>query len=160
MTMVAAVAVAVIAVGAISVLVVTDHLDGGNRGDASACCTDASINLSTGCGAITPDSPPAQRLQQQIEADPEFIAAEDGRNYTANGGFGCGFVGSPANTRLDFGFTYTSSEPYTDNCGYTWNLTYYLRVEVPLTESGYSLNAMQISHYDSSDITVTCTSST
>ena len=91
------------------------------------------------------------------------MAAEDGHNYTANGGVGCGFAINPGSyngTTVDPEFTYTSDKPYTDNCGYTGNLTYYLLVRVPLTKTGYDLSAMQIVPNSSSEITVTCTTNT
>ena len=126
------------------------------------CCSDASLNLSTPCSAVTPNSPAVLRLEHRIEADPTFIEAEDGRNYTA-GGVGCGFAINPGQyngTTVGPQFTYTTDRPYTDNCGYTQNFTYYLLVKVPSAETGYDLSAMQIIPNSSSEITVTCTTNT
>jgi len=163
MTIIAAGALAVIIVAAIGVLVLTNRLNSGNSATKTGnCCSDASLNLSTPCSAVTPNSPAVQRLEQRIEADPTFLSAEDGHNYTA-GGVGCGFAINPGSyngTTVGPEFTYTSDRPYTDNCGYTQNFTYYLLVKVPLTETGYNLSAMQIVPNNSSGITVTCTSST
>jgi len=162
-TIITLVAVAVIMVAATSVLVVYRVNSGNPTTGTGSCCSDASLNLSTPCTAVTPDSPAVQRLEQRIEADPTFIAAEAGHNYTANAGISCGFAINPGSyngTTVDPEFTYTSDRPYTDNCGYTQNLTYYLLVRVPLTETGYDLSAMQIVPNSSSEITVTCTTNT
>lgn len=165
MTIIAAGALAVIIVAAIGVLVLTNSLNGGNSATKTGnCCTDASLNLSTPCSTIlTPNYPPLQRLEQSIETDSSFIATEDSHNYTANGGIGCGFAINPGSyngTTVDVGFTYTADNQYTNNCGNVWNFTYYLTVKVPLTETGYDMSAIQILPNNSSEITVTCTSST
>jgi hypothetical protein len=158
------VAVAVIIVAAIGVLVAINRSNDGNpTTETGNCCADANLNLSTSCSTVTPNSPAVLRLEQRIEADPTFIAAEDGHNYTANYGVGCGFAINPGSyngTTVDPVFTYTSDRLYTDNCGYTGNFTYYLTVRVPLTETGYDLSAMQIVPNSSSEITVTCTTNT
>ena len=162
-TIITLVAVAVIIVAATGVLVVYRAGSGNPTTRTSNCCADASLNLSTPCSAVTPNSPAVQRLEQRIEADPTFMAAEDGHNFTANAGVGCGFAINPGSyngTTVDPEFTYTSGRPYTDNCGYTQNFTYYLLVKVPLTETGYDLSAMQIVPNSSSQITVTCTTNT
>jgi len=161
-TIITLVAIAVIIVAATGVLVVYRADSGNPTTGTGNCCSDASLNLSTPCSAVTPNSPAVQRLEQQIEADPTFVSAEDGHNYTA-GGIGCGFAINPGSyngTTVDPEFTYTSDRPYIDNCGYTQNFTYYLLVRVPLTEAGYDLSAMQIVPNSSSEITVTCTTNT
>lgn len=166
MTIIAAGALVVIIVAAIGVLVLASSVNSGNSATkTSNCCTDASLNLSTPCSTIlfTPNYPPLQRLEQSIETDPSFIAAEDGHNYTANGGVSCGFAVNPGSyngTTVDVGFTYTTDNQYTNNCGNVWNIIYYLTVKVPLTEAGYDMSAIQIIPNNSQEITVTCTSST
>ena len=162
-TIITLVAVAIIIVAATGVFVAY-RLDNGNPTTGTGnCCSDASLDLSTPCSAVTPNSPAVLRLEQRIEADPTFIAAEDGHNYTANAGISCGFAINPGQyngTTVSPEFTYTTDKPYTDNCGYTQNFTYYLLVKVPLTETGYDLSAMQIIPNSSSEITVTCTTNT
>ena len=127
------------------------------------CCTDAKLNNATPCGTIlTQNYPPVQRLQYLIETDPNFIAAEQGLNYVANGGMGCGDASDNSiynGTTVDFFFTYTSDRLYTDNCGYVENFTYYLHVLVPLMETGYNMSAIKITSINSSEITVSCTTS-
>ncbi|HZW55007.1 MAG TPA: hypothetical protein VFF30_01825 [Nitrososphaerales archaeon] len=129
------------------------------------CCTDSNLSLSTPCSTIvTPDYPPVQRLQYLVDTDPEFIAAEHGLNYTTYFN-GCGSVYSiggnvPNGTYVYFQSTYTTDEPYTNDCGNVGNFTYYLNVAVPLTETGYNMSAIRISPTSSSEITVTCTTTT
>ena len=91
------------------------------------------------------------------------LAGKAGIVTGAGTGIGEGIAINPGSyngTTVDPEFTYTSDRPYTDNCGYTQNLTYYLLVRVPLTETGYDLSAMQIVPNSSSEITVTCTTNT
>ena len=124
------------------------------------CCTDANLSLSTPCSTITtPDYPSVQKLQYLVEIDPAFIAAEHGLDYTTRfAGCGGGFsVGGGANgTFVYFQSTYTNNSAFTDNCGNIGNFIYNHNVAVPLTETGYNMSAIQITPRNSSEITVTC----
>lgn len=128
------------------------------------CCTDSNLSLSTTCSTIlTPNYSPVQILQYLVETDPAFIAAEHGLDYTTQlagcgGGFSVG--GGPNGTFVYFQSTYTNNSVYTDNCGNVGKFTYYLNVAVPLTETGYNMSAILITPRNSSEITVTCSTTT
>ncbi len=164
MAIIAAGALVIIIVAASGALYLTSHVGTGNDAiKPTSCCTDSSLNLSTSCSTILSQNyQPLQRLELSIETDSSFVAAEDGHNYVANGGVGCGFAVNPGSyngTTVDVHFTYTTNNQYADNCGYKENLTYFLTVKVPLTETGYDLSAIQVLPGSSPEITVTCTTS-
>ena len=127
------------------------------------CCIDAKLNNATPCSKIvTPNYPPVQRLQYLIETDPEFIVTENGSNYVTYFN-GCGSVYSiggstPNGTYVYFQSSYAIDRLHTDDCGDVGNFTYYLNVRVPLTERGYNMSAIQITPINSSEITITCSS--
>ena len=131
---------------------------------------DANLSISTPCSAIVAvNYPPAERLQYLIETDPDFITAEQGLNYydTTNGP-GCGTTlnggtvvngtiqGTVTSETLQFIFAYATDNLTTDFCGDVVNFTYYLTVNVPLTETGYNMSAIQIIPSNTSNITISC----
>ena len=99
-----------------------------------------------------------------MENDTEFVAAEHGLNYTIQFS-GCGSVYSiggnmPNGTYVYFQAAYTTERAYTNDCGNAGDFTYYLNVAVPLTETGYNMSAIRITPTNSSEITVTCSTTT
>ena len=126
------------------------------------CCTNSNLSISTPCTTVlSTNYPPTQRLLYLVETDPDFIQAEGGFNFLANGGTSCGFVANNAGVRnysVGFGFSYFTDGLYTDDCGNVENFTYYLDVTVPLTETGYNMSAIQISPTNSTEITADCSS--
>ncbi len=128
------------------------------------CCTDSNLSISTPCSTIlSPNYPPVQRLEYLIETDPDFIAAENGHNYMTYIA-GCGSVYSiggntPNGTYVYFQSSYTTDSLYTNDCGNVGNFTYYINVRVPLTATGYNMSAIHISSLNSSEITISCTTS-
>jgi hypothetical protein len=134
------------------------------------CCVDPNLTIATPCGAIAAANyPPVQRLQDSVETDPDFIAAENGLNYVdITNGPGCSSTlnngtvvngtiqGTVNSSTVNFQFAYTIDRLYTDNCGDVENFTYYLYVNVPLTETGYNMSAIQIIPSNSSEITISC----
>ena len=128
------------------------------------CCTDSNLSISTPCSTIlAPNYPPVQRLEYLIETDPDFIAAENGHNYMTYID-GCGSVYSiggstPNGTYVYFQSSYTTDRLYTNDCGNVRNFTYYINVRVPLTATGYNMSAIHISSLNSSEITISCTTS-
>ena len=128
------------------------------------CCTDPNLSLSTPCSTIvTTNYPPVQRLQYLVETNPEFIAAENGHNYTtqfagSGGGFSVG--GGPNGTFVYFQSMYAIDSSYTNDCGNVGSFTYYLDVAVPLTETGYNMSAIRISPINSSEISISCSTTT
>lgn len=139
---------------------------------ASYCCIDPNLTISTPCSTIAAANyPPAERLQYLIETDPNFIAAENGLDYyDTTSGPGCGntFInGSVVNgtvqgvvksTTLYFIFAYVTDKLTMDGCGDIVNFTYYLYVNVPLTETGYNMSAIQITPTNTTEITMSCSS--
>jgi hypothetical protein len=127
------------------------------------CCIDVNINSGIPCSEmVTPDSA-IQTLEDRIETDPTYIAAEQGTEYTSLYGMGCGSgfsVGgtTPNGTILYFQSSYAIDRLYTDDCGDVGNFTYYLNVDVLLTATGYNMSAIQISPINSSEITISCSS--
>jgi len=128
------------------------------------CCADSNLTISTPCSTIlTPNYAPVQRLQYLIETDPDFIAAEHGLNYRTYLD-GCSTVYSiggstPDGTYVYFQSSYTTDTLYTNNCDNVGNLTYYLNVRVPLTATGYNMSAIQVTSLNSSEITISCSTS-
>lgn len=128
------------------------------------CCIGPNLTNSTPFSTIvTPNYPPVQSLQYLIETDPAFIAAENGSNYgTYFDGYGSVYSigGSPPNgTYVYFQSAYSIDSLYTDDCGYVENFTYYLNVNMPLTETGYNMSAIQIIPSNISQTTLDCSSS-
>jgi hypothetical protein len=120
------------------------------------CCIDPNLSIATPCSAIMNGYPPLQRLLNSVENDPVFIAAEQGHNYLSiiNGGCSIGSSGEVVNLQ----FACTLDTMYTDNCGDAYNFSYFLNVNVPLTDSGYNMSAIQIIPTNVSQTTVTCAS--
>jgi hypothetical protein len=127
------------------------------------CCVDAHLYSGTTCneivGAIYPS---IQILEYRIDTDPSFIAAEQGSDYSLPIVYGCGGgfsnVGTPPEETILFQSTFAIDRLYTDNCGDVGDFTYYLYVNVLLTGVGYNMSAIQIMPINSSEITISCSS--
>ena len=123
------------------------------------CCIDPNVNSGTPCDQMTTQNFAIQTLEDRIEVDPSFIAGEEDNNYMSTGPPSCGTgIIPPTGTTLFFQFTYSIDRLYTDNCGDVENFTYYLDVNMPLTESGYNISTIQITPTNSSEITISCSS--
>jgi len=128
------------------------------------CCIDPNITIATSCNVLSePDFTPIQRMQYLVETNPKFIVAENGLYYVSDGTIGCGKTfdssGLPNITILNFYFTHTTDNLFTNNCGGVENFTYYLYVTIPLTETGYNMTSMEITPTNSSQVTYSCSMS-
>ena len=128
------------------------------------CCLDPNFNASSPCPREF-NSTINYQLETLVTANPEFIALENGKNFTNPNG---SFCGSSYNT-FDVGVAFYH---FTDQlflyCGNLQNVTDYISADILRTPTGYSLPSMLLQtsnstsspQYCSSTVTSSSTSST
>ena len=117
------------------------------------CCLDPSFNASSPCPTEF-NSSIYNRLETLVTANPEFIALENGKNFTNPNGSFCGQSYNHYDVGVAF---YHITDQLFLYCGNLQNVTDYISADLLRTPSGYSLSSMLLQTSNSTTNAQMCT---